>query len=255
MSGGAYRWFRDHLGREELDRAGEERVDVYELLNELAAQAPAGSEGAIWLPCLMGAMAPEWNADARAVWYGLTPAHTRAHLLRALLEGSAYALRDILGAMRATGLEPREIVCVAGGARSQLWRQIRADVTGLPVAAAADVETTARGAAMLAAAGAGRVPVGGRRRGGDVARRAVRRCSPIRPRPRSTRRRTRATAPSTTRCGRSSPSDARTGRGRRSWGRLAGLWWGWGKGVNGFPNAGAELERRGTRRLRRTCSC
>ena len=49
----------------------------------------------------MGAMAPEWNADARAVWYGLTPAHTRAHLLRALLEGSAYALRDILGAMRA----------------------------------------------------------------------------------------------------------------------------------------------------------
>ena len=62
---------------------------MYELLNDLAAQAPAGSEGAIWLPCLMGAMAPEWNADARAVWYGLTPAHTRAHLLRALLEGSA----------------------------------------------------------------------------------------------------------------------------------------------------------------------
>src|SRR5262249_2301810 len=161
VSGGAYRWFRDHLGREELDRAGEERVDVYELLNELAAGAPAGSEGAIWLPCLMGAMAPEWNADARAVWYGLTPAHTRAHLLRALLEGSAYALRDILDAMRASGLEPREIVCVAGGARSQLWRQIRADVTGLPVAAAADVETTARGAAMLAAAGGGRFPPGG----------------------------------------------------------------------------------------------
>jgi len=158
VSGGAYRWFRDHLGREELDRAGEERVDVYELLNELAAQAPAGSEGAIWLPCLMGAMAPEWNADARAVWYGLTPAHTRAHLLRALLEGSAYALRDILDAMRASGLEPRQIVCVAGGARSRLWRQIRADVTGLPVAVAADVETTARGAAMLAAAGAGLHP-------------------------------------------------------------------------------------------------
>jgi xylulokinase len=106
----------------------------------------------------MGAMAPEWNAGARAVWYGLTPAHTRAHLLRALLEGSAYALRDILDAMRASGLEPNQIVCVAGGARSQLWRQIRADVTGLPVAAAADVETTARGAAMLAAAGAGLYP-------------------------------------------------------------------------------------------------
>ena len=82
--------------------------------------------------------------------------------------------------MRAAGLEPREIVCVAGGARSQLWRQIRADVTGLPVAAAADVETTARGAAMLAAAGAGDVPVRGRRGRGDGARRAARRCSPTR---------------------------------------------------------------------------
>ncbi len=155
VSGGAYRWFRDHLGAEELDRAGEERVSVYDLLNDLAATAPPGSDGAIWLPCLMGAMAPEWNATARAVWYGLTPAHTRGHLLRALLEGSTYALRDVLEAMRGAGLETREIVCVAGGARSQLWRQMRADVTGLPVRVAADVETTARGAAMLAAAGAG----------------------------------------------------------------------------------------------------
>ena len=103
----------------------------------------------------MGAMAPEWNADARACWYGLTPAHGRAHLLRALLEGSAYALRDVLEAMRGAGVEPERIVCVAGGARSELWRQIRADVTGVPVGVAADVETTARGAAMLAASGAG----------------------------------------------------------------------------------------------------
>ena len=134
------------------------RVDVYELLNELAATAPPGSDGLVWLPCLMGAMAPEWNADARACWYGLTPAHGRAHLLRALLEGSAYALRDVLEAMRGAGVEPERIVCVAGGARSELWRQIRADVTGVPVGVAADVETTARGAAMLAASGAGLHP-------------------------------------------------------------------------------------------------
>jgi len=155
VSGGGYRWFRDHLGREELARSDDVRVDVYELLNELAATAPPGSDGLVWLPCLMGAMAPEWNADARACWYGLTPAHGRAHLLRALLEGSAYALRDVLEAMRGAGVEPERIVCVAGGARSELWRQIRADVTGVPVGVAADVETTARGAAMLAASGAG----------------------------------------------------------------------------------------------------
>ena len=155
VSGGGYRWFRDHLGREELARAGDVRVDVYELLNALAATAPPGSDGVIWLPCLMGAMAPEWNADARACWYGLTPAHGREHLLRALLEGSAYALRDVLEAMRGAGVVIERVVCVAGGARSELWRQIRADVTGVPVGVAADVETTARGAAMLAAAGAG----------------------------------------------------------------------------------------------------
>ena len=158
VSGGGYRWFRDHLGQEELARSDDVRVDVYELLNELAATAPPGSDGLVWLPCLMGAMAPEWNADARACWYGLTPAHGRAHLLRALLEGSAYALRDVLEAMRGAGVEPERIVCVAGGARSELWRQIRADVTGVPVGVAADVETTARGAAMLAASGAGLHP-------------------------------------------------------------------------------------------------
>ena len=107
----------------------EERVDVYELLNELAAEAPAGSDGARLAPGAGGAMAPEWNADARAVWYGLTPAHTRAHLARALLEGSRpCASRHPRGDRRGRASTAREIVCVAGGARSPLCRQIRADV-------------------------------------------------------------------------------------------------------------------------------
>jgi xylulokinase len=148
FSGGAYRWLRDELG------AG---LD-YEGLNRLAAGAPAGSDGLVFLPAMMGATAPEWNGDARGVWYGLTPAHGRAHLVRALLEGSAYALADNLEAMRRARLEPERIVCTAGGARAGLLRQIRADVTGLPVAHSEDVETTARGGAMLAAAGAGLHP-------------------------------------------------------------------------------------------------
>src|SRR3990170_3213155 len=129
--------------------------DVYELLNALARDAPPGAEGVLWVPALSGAMAPEWNAAARAGWFGLAAAHGRAHLARALLEGNAFALRDVLDAIRVAGHPPVEIVCVAGCARGDLLRQIRADVTGLPVTRPEDVETTARGAAMLAAAGAG----------------------------------------------------------------------------------------------------
>jgi xylulokinase len=155
LSGGAYRWFRDELGSVEATRAAATGGDVYELLNSLAAGAPAGADGVLWVPALAGATAPEWNADARAGWFGLTAAHGRAHLARALLEGNAFALRDVLEAIRAAGQSPTELVCVAGGARGDLLRKIRADVTGLPTTRPDDVETTARGAAMLAAAGAG----------------------------------------------------------------------------------------------------
>ena len=155
LSGGAYRWFRDELGSVEAARAAATGADVYELLNDLAAGVPAGADGVLWVPALAGAMAPEWNADARAGWFGLTAAHGRAHMARALLEGNAYALRDVLEAMVSAGLAPTELVCVAGGAKGDLLRQIRADVTGLPVTRPDDVETTARGAAMLAASGAG----------------------------------------------------------------------------------------------------
>ncbi|MEI7759873.1 MAG: FGGY family carbohydrate kinase [Thermoleophilia bacterium] len=153
LSGGAYRWFRDELGSVEVGRAGATGADVYELLNALADGVPAGADGVQWVPALAGATAPEWNAAARAGWFGLTAAHGRAHLARALLEGNACALRDVLEAIRAAGHPPAEVVCVGGGARGDLLRQIRADITGLPVTRPDDVETTARGAAMLAASG------------------------------------------------------------------------------------------------------
>ena len=149
-------------------------------------------------------MAPEWNGAARGVFYGLTLAHTRDHMTRAILEGSAFALRDILDAMRDAGLDVRRLTIVGGGAKGPLWRQIKADVTGLPVRVPESVETTATGAAILAAVGAGvhatvadavdafvRVPPG-------CARARSRRTA------RRTRRRTGGTAPSTTRFGRCS---------------------------------------------------
>jgi xylulokinase len=158
VSGGSLRWWRDQFGIPEKQAEACGSGDAYDLLTQGAARIPPGSEGLVFLPCLQGAMAPEWNGAARGVFYGLSLAHTRAHLLRALLEGSAFALRDILEAMRGAGLGVQRITIVGGGAKGPLWRQIKADVTGLPVRVPTNVETTAAGAAILAAVGSGECP-------------------------------------------------------------------------------------------------
>jgi xylulokinase len=155
VSGGNLRWWRDHFAPTERREERDGGADAYDLLARDAAEIPPGSAGVVFLPCMQGAMAPEWNGAARGVFYGLTLAHTRPHLTRAILEGSAYALRDILGAMRDAGLEVRRLTMVGGGAKGALWRQIKADVTGLPVRVPTSVETTATGAGILAAVAAG----------------------------------------------------------------------------------------------------
>jgi xylulokinase len=157
-SGANYRWFRDQFAAAEIQEAAAAGANPYDLLNNLAASVPPGSEGLVLLPCLMGAMAPTWNALARGTYFGFTLAHTRAHFVRALLEASAYAVRDITDQMRKIGLPLHQIQVVGGGARSRLWRQIKADVTGLPVALPQTIETTALGAAMLALVGVGLCP-------------------------------------------------------------------------------------------------
>ena len=105
LSGGAYRWFRDEFGAPESARAAETGADVYDLLNALAEQAPPGADGVLWVPALAGAMTPEWNPRARAIWFGLTAAHGRSHLARALVEGNALALRDVIEAIAGTGAD------------------------------------------------------------------------------------------------------------------------------------------------------
>ncbi|GBC87085.1 Xylulose kinase [bacterium HR12] len=155
VSGGNLRWWRDQFGHPERAAEANGDGDAYDLLSADAARVPPGADGLVFLPCMQGAMAPEWNGAARGVFYGLTLAHTRAHMTRAILEGSAFALRDILEAMRGAGLDVRRLTIVGGGAKGPLWRQIKADVTGLPVRIPASVETTATGAAILAAVAAG----------------------------------------------------------------------------------------------------
>jgi xylulokinase len=151
VSGANYRWFRDQFSSQELVQS----VNAYALLDKEAEKVSPGSEGLIMLPCLMGAMAPTWNAIARGTFIGFTLSHGHAHFARAILEASAYALRDITDQMLRMGLPLQEIRAVGGGSRSPLWRQIKADVTGLPVSITDTAETTALGAGILALTGSG----------------------------------------------------------------------------------------------------
>ena len=145
VSGGNYRWFRDQFTQGETYAA----LDL-----EAASVAPA-ADGLIFLPCLVGALAPTWNDAARGTYAGFTLAHTRGHFIRALLEGSAYAVRDIINQMQVSGIELRELRVMGGGAKSRLWNQIKADVIGLQVNVPQITETTALGAAFLALVGIG----------------------------------------------------------------------------------------------------
>ena len=154
VSGGNLRWWRDQFAPIERGAEAEGLGDAYDLLSREAERIPPGAEGLVFLPCMQGAMAPEWNGAARGVFYGLTLAHSRAHMTRAILEGSAFALRDIVEAMANAGLDVRRLTIVGGGAKGPLWRQIKADVTGLPVRVPTSVETTSTGAAILAAVAA-----------------------------------------------------------------------------------------------------
>jgi xylulokinase len=155
VSGGNLRWWRDQFAPIERGAEAEGLGDAYDLLSKEAERVPPGSEGLVFLPCMQGAMAPEWNGAARGAFFGLTLAHGRAHMTRAILEGSAFGLRDILEAMKEAGLDVRRLTIVGGGAKGPLWRQIKSDVTGLPVRVPQSVETTATGAAILAAVGSG----------------------------------------------------------------------------------------------------
>jgi xylulokinase len=143
---GALQWYRDTLAPD---------VPFETLVNE-AADAPAGSDGLLFLPYLTGERTPHPDPLARGAFVGLTARHTRAHMTRAVMEGVAFGLNDSFTLMREGGVPMPDIARVAGGGtRSPLWRQIIADVLGVPVEAAPTTEGSAFGAAILAMVGAG----------------------------------------------------------------------------------------------------
>jgi xylulokinase len=144
VSGGSTLWLAENVLK----------VSQAELF-DLATQAPAGSDGVLFLPALSGAMTPRWNAQMRGVFAGLAMSHTSSSMARAVLEGCAFALRDITDRFAALGLGGDEIRVIGGGSVSELWMQIKADVTGRPMRRVLVAQATAVGAALLAGVAAG----------------------------------------------------------------------------------------------------
>lgn len=147
-AGLSLRWLRDTIAP----------CADYDTLTNEACHVPAGSDGLLWTPYLLGERTPHLDSQARAAFVGLTASHTRGHLVRAVLEGVAYSLKDTFTLFAELGIPAKHVRLGGGGARGPLWREIQASVYGLPCEILTAEEGAAFGAALLAAVGAGAWP-------------------------------------------------------------------------------------------------
>ncbi len=167
-AGLSLQWFRNQLA------PGTD----YDILTAEAATAPPGAQGLFWLPYMMGERTPHLDSTARGGWVGVTAKHTRADMIRALLEGVSYSQKDCLDLIEGMGAPVESVRLSGGGAKSAFWRQVFADVFGKKVVTLASQEGSAYGAALLAMAGAGpysSVP--------EVCRAVIREVDSVMPRP------------------------------------------------------------------------
>src|SRR5262249_24905455 len=144
-AGLSLQWFRNNL----------EPAAGYDALTLEAATAAAGADGLFWLPYLMGERTPHLDPAARGGWIGLTAKHTRADLIRSLMEGVSYSQKDCLDVIQQMGVDVQSVRLSGGGARSLFWQQMIADVFGKRVAVLENQEGSAYGAALLAMVGTG----------------------------------------------------------------------------------------------------
>jgi xylulokinase len=152
---GSFGWFADALCETDAQLAAKKKQNLFEMLTTEAAKAPTGADGLFFLPYLSGERTPHADPHARGAFIGLTLAHTRGHMVRALLEGVTYSLRDCLTIIESLGVTARQVRTTGGGAKSPFWRQLQADMFGKRVVAMESDEGPAYGVALLAAVGAG----------------------------------------------------------------------------------------------------
>ncbi|GFP21422.1 xylulokinase [Candidatus Hakubella thermalkaliphila] len=152
---GSLRWYHDVIGPGEDMRRRYPDLGDYDLLEKEAEEVEAGSEGLLFLPYLTGERTPHADANTRGVFFGLTYRHGRGHLVRSVMEGVAFSLRDCFELVKDIGISVKRLVISGGGARSPLWRQTLADVLGQEIVTINVEEGPAFGAALLAGVGSG----------------------------------------------------------------------------------------------------
>ncbi len=154
-AGLSLKWFRDNFCGPEKETAALMGVDPYYLMDQAAEKAPIGANRLLYLPYLMGERTPHLDPDCRGAFFGLSAMHTRVDLLRAVLEGVAYSLRDCMEIIRGMGFAIDDMMACGGGGTSAVWRQMLADLYGCPVSTSSSKESAALGVAILAGVGAG----------------------------------------------------------------------------------------------------
>lgn len=154
-AGLSLKWFRDNFCSSEKEASKLMGVDPYELMTKEALNVQPGCEGLIYLPYLMGERTPHLDPYAKGVFFGLTPRHTKAHMLRAVMEGVSYSLKDCMEIIKELGIDVKEVRASGGGGRSPLWRQMQSDMFNSEVVTINSSEGPALGVALLAGVGAG----------------------------------------------------------------------------------------------------
>ncbi|MDB5319246.1 MAG: xylB [Phycisphaerales bacterium] len=154
-AGGSFQWFRNNLAEAEVAIAKKKKIDPYELLIAEAQRAKPGCEGLFFLPYLTGERCPHPDPNARGGWIGLSARSRRHDMIRSLLEGVTFGMRDALEIMKQMNIPIEQVRASGGGARSAFWRQLQADIYKLPVVITNASEGPAYGVALLAGVGTG----------------------------------------------------------------------------------------------------
>ncbi|MEG0692846.1 MAG: FGGY-family carbohydrate kinase, partial [Oscillospiraceae bacterium] len=154
-AGLSMKWLRDTLCQEEILESERQGIDSYILLDKMAKDVSIGANKLLYLPYLMGERTPHLDPDARGVLFGLSAMHTKADIIRAVLEGVSYSLRDCIEILREMDVDTKDMMVCGGGAKSPIWRQMLADLYSCDVKTLASNEGAALGAAILAFVGAG----------------------------------------------------------------------------------------------------
>ena len=157
-AGLSLKWFRDNFSESEMNTAKEMGVDTYYLTDKEASQSPIGANKLIYLPYLMGERTPHLNPDCRGMFFGLSAIHTKRDMIRAVMEGVSYSLRDCWEILQEMGVDIDDMTACGGGGSSPLWRSMLADIYNCPIKTCTSKEGPALGVAILAGVGAGLYP-------------------------------------------------------------------------------------------------